>query len=82
MAAVHKGNGSDKEEAEAQEFIVEIIDMWETMLDEDHIILRDQHYDPGLLTQADASVIKFLQFVKSYPRAQSCLSFYAIKDVF
>lgn len=75
VAAVHKGDGSDKEENEAREFIAEIMDMWETMLDEDHVILRDQHYLPGLLTEADASVAKFLQFIKSYPRAHPAYNF-------
>ena len=75
VTAVHKGNGSDKEEAEARELVAEITDMWETMLDEDHIILRDQHYDPGLLTEADASVVRFLQFVKTYPRAHPAYHF-------
>ena len=69
VIAVHKGDGSDKEQSEAQEFLDESIIMWERMLDEDHLILRDQHYRPGLLTQADTAVSKFLHFVKNYPRA-------------
>jgi len=73
--AVHKGDGSTEQAAEALSFHDELRGMWERMLDEDDPILKMQHYRPGLLTQADAALSRFLQYVKEYPRAHPSREF-------
>ncbi len=75
VAGAHLGDGSDAQERETREFVEELIGMWDTMLDEDDVILQQQHYKPGLLTNADAAVARFLTFVRDYPRAHPSREF-------
>lgn len=68
VLAVHKGDGSEA----ALDRLNELMDV---MLDEDQLILNNINYKPGLLTEADRSLGRYLKYIRSYPRAHPSRDF-------
>jgi len=73
--AVHKGDGSQASETEARNFLDEFMLTFEKMLDEDDQILRGLRYKPALLTASDASLARYLEYVRKFPRANPARDF-------
>lgn len=74
VCAVRKGT-TDEDRRAADAFLKELLDVFEKMLDEDDVILRGLRYKPGLLTEADAALARYLQYVERFPRANPARDF-------
>ncbi len=75
VLALEKGSGSDADlERLERDFAVAEALMYRTVF-EDKDILNTIHYRPGALTRGDTTLSRYLEFVRSYPRAHPSAAF-------
>ncbi|OCC23416.1 hypothetical protein MB02_12435 [Croceicoccus estronivorus] len=64
----HKGETAEDENAAAQ-FMAEMMAFEQQIVNEDSPVLNTIRYRPGTLTKADKSLARFLDYLRTYPRA-------------
>ncbi len=72
---VHKGDGSERAEAKAREWLRVTTNLEVTFGLQDLDILNGIHYRPGSLTRSDKFLSKFFDYLRTYPRAHPAADF-------
>ena len=72
IAAARKVDGTD---AENETFLDFAMDLEKKVVSEDVPILRTIHFRPGTLTKSDKALAKFMQYLRTYPRAHPSAEF-------
>ncbi|HEX9773277.1 MAG TPA: Rieske (2Fe-2S) protein [Steroidobacteraceae bacterium] len=75
VVAVEKGDGSAASAAAEQALLEELTRRFRAMAAEDLELLESAHYVPGTLTRHDQALARFLEMLRSYPRANPAAEF-------
>lgn len=71
-AIVRRSDGTDEENAALLEFLIQIE---REFIRDDHALMKTAHYRPGLMTRSDRLLLRFFDYVRSFPRAHPSAEF-------